>query len=89
MHEPISFSVGGKHFEVRELTDDLMDAVQEEANADGAKLNTVLTRQLAVFTGAEASEFVDVPIRVKTAILNHITEATTDPLGKRGAGPRR
>jgi len=89
LHDPITFRVNGKTYEVRELTDELMEAVQEVASEDTSKLNAVLTRQLAVFTGAEESEFLEVPIRTKTAILNHITEATTDPLGRRAGGPRR
>lgn len=88
LHDPISFTVNGKKYEVRELTDELQAEIEATAQ-ESATLENTLRKQLGIFTEHDPAEFSGVSARVMTAIIQHIQDATLDPLGRRDGGRRR
>lgn len=83
LRDDISFETNDKEYIVRELTDDLMEEIAEVAENESLGVGESLSRQLAIFTGKEAGEFSELNVREKSAIIQHITSAVTDPLGNR------
>lgn len=83
LHDPITFTAKGKEYEVAELTDEVMEAVSVIADDENLSVGEVLNQQLAEFTDSEAEEFAALTIREKSAVVKHITDSMTDPLGSR------
>lgn len=89
LHEEITFRVRGKDYRVLPMTGKLLkrlEAVEQEARQSGSDLegHEVLTRQLAIFVGAEPGEFEDLPLNVLAAVFRHVSTAIKDPLERLG-----
>lgn len=93
LHEPISFRVNGKDYKVVPVTGKVLkrlESVEQEAKQSGHSLegHEVLSRQLAIFVGAEdPKEFDDLPLNVLAAVFKHVSKAIKDPLERLGDGP--
>lgn len=91
LQDPITFAAKGETYECVEITDDLMEEISAISDDETIQPGEVLTRQLAAFTGESPETFDTLTFREKGAIIDFITNAMTDPLGRRarrGAGRR-
>lgn len=89
LQAPITFTAQGKTFECVEITDELMDDISAITEDETLQPGEVLARQLALFTGEKPEAFDALSFRQRGALIDFITNAITDPFGRRqrrGAG---
>ena len=89
LHEPISFILRGKEFDVPDLTDELLERVDSRGREDveGLQLSEVLARQLSIFTGEPPETFIGeredgtppATIREMSGVLQWLMETIQDP----------
>lgn len=81
----LSFELGGKRYEVKKITQSLLDTIRDDAKSTGEdeRLSEFLDRQLALFTDAPVEEFAAVDdVRQKRAVLQWLQGQVENPLGR-------
>jgi hypothetical protein len=83
LHEPITFALHNKTYNVKDLSDEIMDeiAALDDPGATGTKLSEILRLQLGLLTGANPEEFSEASIRELTGVISWIMEQLVDPRG--------
>lgn len=84
LHDPLEFTLCGKEFTVKPMTDDLMAAVQDALEAlekSGASVGALQNAQLALLTGEPEEAFAGADLRKKAGVLHWIQASLADPLG--------
>ena len=74
---PIEITLGGKTYQVVDLTPENFDKVAElsrKSRADGGESLSVLCEQLAILTGEPADTFKSVDIRKMAAAIKFISD---------------
>lgn len=85
LSEPLSFTLNGQRFDVREITEDVVSELEEfieQSQDQNVGLGTMLNRQLAILTGQDDDVFASASVRHKTALLGWIMEKIQNPLSR-------
>jgi hypothetical protein len=91
LHDPLEFVLGGKEYQVVEVTDEIMGKINTLLEGFGTEggdmtMGRVQNEQLAILTGQPAETFADATLRAKAGVLQWITATLADPIG---AGSQR
>ena len=83
--DPMEFELNGMKHEIREVTEDILDEIdtyEKEAKEAGVPNGERSRKVLEMLTGLPADMFVGLPLRKKTALIQVIRDAITNPLGR-------
>lgn len=84
LQDPITFTLDGeKTYTIVNITDDLLEEIDDIAGDDDLTPGEVLSQKLATYADCEAADFDALEFREKLAILQHIAESMASPLGNR------